>query len=326
MWGSALAIKWGAAKKAVSLEDGKGQGNNIAVFPTFVAGICAQLDLWRTSKNYRNKRFADAIAIWAGHNEVPSYIAFCKKRVPGLTENTIMNDAFWSGPQGIAFLKAQAWHEAGQKYPAPDEDWLEAQRIVFGAAPVSRAKQPAEPNIQPQRGSYSLDVEVLQKELIALKYFEVGDPDGLWGGKTRAGVTAFMNDRGQPTDGAFTPAVTTEIGQAKAEGWTRPIAEARANVSAKDLAPAVPAVQQTLWQRLAAKVTGWGAMVLAALKGASDYFDGLREKVQPVMDFFTDVPGWLWLLGIGGAALLLYLSANKATNSIVEDKRSGRLN
>jgi hypothetical protein len=76
MWGNALAIKWGAAKKAVTLNDGKGQGNNIAVFPTFVQGICAQLDLWRTSKNYKNKRFADAIAIWSGHNSVESYIAF----------------------------------------------------------------------------------------------------------------------------------------------------------------------------------------------------------------------------------------------------------
>jgi len=134
MWGSALAIKWGAQKNPVVLHDGKGQGNNIAVFPTFVQGICAQLDLWRTSKNYRNKRFADAIAIWSGHNNVPSYIAFCKARVPGLTENTIMNDAFWRGPMGIAFLKAQAWHEAGKQYPAPDADWIEAQRRVFAGA------------------------------------------------------------------------------------------------------------------------------------------------------------------------------------------------
>jgi hypothetical protein len=41
MWGSTLAIKWGADPKAVTLNDGKGQGNNIAVFPTYVQGICA---------------------------------------------------------------------------------------------------------------------------------------------------------------------------------------------------------------------------------------------------------------------------------------------
>lgn len=133
MWGSALAIKWGARPKPVTLNDGKGQGNNIAVFPTYVQGICAQLDLWRSSPNYKNKRFADAIAIWSGHNEVESYISFVLKRVPDMTRDTIMNDDFWQGPNGIAFLKAQAWHEAGKKYPAPDADWIEAQRLVFAS-------------------------------------------------------------------------------------------------------------------------------------------------------------------------------------------------
>lgn len=143
MWGNALAIKWGAEKKAVSLNDGLGQGNNIAVFPTFVQGICAQLDLWRTSKNYKNKRFADAIAIWSGGNYVASYIAFCKARVPGLTEGTIMNDAFWQGPSGVAFLKAQAWHEAGKQYPAPDADWIEAQKRVFSGVPTANTVKKA---------------------------------------------------------------------------------------------------------------------------------------------------------------------------------------
>lgn len=145
MWGSKLAIKWGAAPRAVVLNDGKGQGNNIAVFPTYVQGICAQLDLWRTSPNYRNKRFADAIAIWSGHNSVESYIAFVLKRVPGMTRNTVMNDEFWKGPMGVGFLKAQAGHEAGKPYPAPDADWLEAQRRVFAGtapkAPASTAKK-----------------------------------------------------------------------------------------------------------------------------------------------------------------------------------------
>lgn len=145
MWGSALAKKWGAEPKAVALNDGKGQGNNIAVFPTFVQGICAQLDLWRTSANYRNRRFADAIAIWSGHNDVESYIRFVLARVPGMTRDTVMDDMFWKSPMGIAFLKAQAGHEAGKTYPAPDSDWIEAQRRVFSGAvtkaPTSTAKK-----------------------------------------------------------------------------------------------------------------------------------------------------------------------------------------
>jgi hypothetical protein len=31
----------------------------------------------------------------------------------------------------LAFLKAQAGHEAGKPIPASDEEWLEAQRRVF---------------------------------------------------------------------------------------------------------------------------------------------------------------------------------------------------
>src|SRR5882762_7230692 len=131
MWGSPLAKKWGSTE-TITLHDGLGQGNNIAVFPTFVQGICAQLDLWRSSANYKNKRFADAIKIWSGGNYVESYINFVLSRVPGMTRDTIMDDAFWNSAKGVAFLKAQAWHEAGKQYPAPDEDWLKAQSLVMG--------------------------------------------------------------------------------------------------------------------------------------------------------------------------------------------------
>jgi hypothetical protein len=141
MWGSPLAIKWGALKTPVALADGTGQGNNIAVFPTYVQGICAQLDLWRSSKNYRNKPFKDAIRIWAGGNHVESYIAFVIKRCPGMTRDTVLDDAFWLSPLGIKFLKAQAWHEAGKPYPAMEADWIEARRRVFsGKVPKVSAK------------------------------------------------------------------------------------------------------------------------------------------------------------------------------------------
>lgn len=139
MWGSALAKKWGASPKAVSLNDGTGQGNNIAVFPTHVQGICAQFDLWRSSPRYKNKRFADAIAVWSGGNHVESYIKFVTDRVPGMTRDTVMDDAFWRSPMGIKFLKAQAWHEAGKPYPAPDEDWIEAQRRVYAGSTPKKA-------------------------------------------------------------------------------------------------------------------------------------------------------------------------------------------
>lgn len=125
-----IPLRWGS-KQTIYLSDGLGQNNNIALFDSWVQGIGAQIDLWRTSPNYRNKRFADAIAIWAGGNNVPSYLKLVQQEVPGMSGDTIMNDAFWRSPMAIPFLKAQAHHEAGQPMPATDADYAEAQRRVF---------------------------------------------------------------------------------------------------------------------------------------------------------------------------------------------------
>lgn len=134
MWGKGnkLTAKWGSTHY-VNLSDGLGQGNNIAVFDTYVDGICAQIDLWRTSAHYKNKKFSEAIHTWSGGNATESYIAFVLKRVPGMKRDTVINDAFWHSGMAVPFLKAQAWHEAGKQYPAPDADFEEALRRVLGA-------------------------------------------------------------------------------------------------------------------------------------------------------------------------------------------------
>lgn len=141
MWGgNAISRKWGETGN-VTLNDGLNQGNHIAVFPTKVAGACAQFDLWRTSKNYRNRRLEDAIHTWSGGNWTADYIAFLTKRTPGLTPDTVIDEPFLRSTAGLAMMKAQAWHEAGKPYPMTDAEWQQAQDIVFkGAAPISPAK------------------------------------------------------------------------------------------------------------------------------------------------------------------------------------------
>lgn len=148
MWPGPTATKWGS-KRWIYLSDGTGQGGNgmgnkIAIFDNWVDGICAQLDLWRTSKNYKNKKLADALRIWSGGNHVEAYIKYVTSRIPGMTRDTIMDDAFWRSPNGVKFLKVQAMHEAGKAMPVPDADWLEAQRRVFGLKkPVSTTTKSA---------------------------------------------------------------------------------------------------------------------------------------------------------------------------------------
>jgi hypothetical protein len=54
-----------------------------------------------------------------------------------------MDDAFWKSAKGVAFLKAQAWHEAGKPYPAPDADWLSAQKRVLSGVPTANTVKKA---------------------------------------------------------------------------------------------------------------------------------------------------------------------------------------
>ncbi len=137
MWGgNAITKKWGETKR-VTLNDGLGQGNNIAVFPTKVQGACAQFDLWRTSKNYRNKTLAAALKTWSGGNWWQSYVKFLTDRVPGLRADTVITEEFLKSRSGLEMMKAQAWHEAGKPYPMSDAEWVEAQRMVFSGKPAA---------------------------------------------------------------------------------------------------------------------------------------------------------------------------------------------
>lgn len=131
MWGgTALTKKWGETSH-VALHDGLGQGNQIAIFPDKVHGAAAQFDLWRTSKNYANKQLQVAIKTWSGGNSWQQYMNFLISKVKGLTAKTIINEAFLSSPSGIDFVKAQAFHEAGEHYPMSDDEWKQAQALVF---------------------------------------------------------------------------------------------------------------------------------------------------------------------------------------------------
>lgn len=361
MWGSSLAIKWGASHKAVSLHDGKGQGNNIAIFPTFVQGICAQLDLWRTSKNYRNKRFVDAIAIWSGHNEVSSYIAFCKARVPGLTESTIMDDAFWRSPSGIAFLKAQAWHEAGKKYPAPDADWIEAQRRVFAGAvsfPASHPVQSVDRSDAPPSAvvpaaapvviapSVPGDPELysVQTRLKAMN-FSPGLLDGKWGGGTSGAISAFINDRGghipvPASLDAFNDIreeLKAELQRAEAENWKRPVTEARRSGDATTVAAVAPEVVPVKRNYLLTAWTGAGTFLYGV-------YNALGDSISQAWEFFTDhkddlpsdpgylstawdyaqkVPTTVWIFVAAGGLVFLALNSRAGVKKITEQVQTG---
>lgn len=137
MWGNKLAIKWGASPHAVGLNDGLGQGNNIAVFPTPFQGACAQFDLWQTG--YVGMTLAAADKKWSGGNSSAAYVNFLCGKVPGLTPNTVISKAYLQSDSGWRLMKYQAQWEAGQPFPGmSDADWQRAQKTVFGKAAPSK--------------------------------------------------------------------------------------------------------------------------------------------------------------------------------------------
>lgn len=183
------------------------------------------------------------------------------------------------------------------------------------AEPVTAKPTPSTPTRE--------EIESVQRNLIKLGYHEVGVADGLWGAKTAAGIAAYKTTKGMPGAAVIDASLIDALSK---EQECRLVPLDRANVTAKDIAPTTPAVQQSLLQRFWAKIVGAGAMVGVAIQWLKDQFDSVREYVAPFMGWFRDVPGWLWLVGIAGVALLIYVSANKSTESLVEAKRTNRLN
>lgn len=236
------------------------------------------------------------------------------------------------GPNGLADRKA--WLRKFADVFSGDDDGADA-RPVHLIEPEDDSQDDDPPptvtesgqglNVQPQTAAYSLDVKTIQESLIRVGYHEVGGADGRWGGMTAAGIAAFKNDRGLKGEPVIDAALKTELSNAVAESWTRPIAPERANLSAKDVAEKEPAVRQSLWQRLSAKVGLWFAGLGVTWSGITSAFQGVREKVEPVQEFFSDIPSYVWFVGIGGAAVLLLLSSGKVTNNLVDAKRTGKL-
>jgi hypothetical protein len=316
-WPGPRATKWGSTHY-VTLNDG--QGNKIAVFPTFVQGAAAQFDLW--ASNYTGMTLKAAIAKWSGHNSPAQYVAFLEKNT-GISINTKVTRALLASPAGWKLLKAQSRWEAGQPIPMTDAEWQLAQAKLFGPATAAQ-------NVALPTPTYSTDVKRVQTDLIALGYHEVGEADGLIGGKTRGAITAFLGDRGVIAAAGISPALTAEIAKAKAENWSRPVAPKRAYATAKDIAPKVEAVKQNAWSRFWSKVLAVPSTAGAATWGVVSNIPAANDAASPYIamgkEYVSSVPGWVWLLIIAAVGFAIWRSTNKSDAATVADYQTGRLN
>lgn len=118
------------AEYGQKLNDGLGQGNQIAKFPTPVHGAAALLyQLDRPS--YRNSSVRQAIAKWSGGNNVSSYLSIL--RSAGFTADQSVAEIMASPEDAIAFAQAMARHEAGRDFPLDDGGWQQAYEMYRNA-------------------------------------------------------------------------------------------------------------------------------------------------------------------------------------------------
>jgi uncharacterized protein (TIGR02594 family) len=165
----------------------------------------------------------------------------------------------------------------------------------------------------------------VQKVLKALGYHEVGDLDGEWGGRTAGAIAAYKNDRHLAGMPEIDEDLLADLRAATEAGWRRPIARKRSEADAGKAAQKIDTVNQTWWSRLWAKVVAIPTLLVAAWGWVTENFDGVRAHAQPLFDTLGVVPWWLWVAGIGGAAVAIWISQRKAEQSVVDAVRDGRI-
>ena len=223
----------------------------------------------------------------------------------------------WNGGQ-IGLAERRAWLAKARKIFTEPLDAL-----IAPFASVATAEEPAPAPVAPH-GAKSAEIETVQRRLDAMGYFP-GALKGEWGGMTAGAIAGFKNDRKLEGAPVIDAALLADLDAAEAENWKRPIAAARANTTAADLAPTVPAVRETWRTRMMAKVGTIGTGI-AALGGIlRDTFDDVREKLEPVADIVGSVPWWVYAglaIGIGG---FIWISSRKTEQNVIDLKREGRL-
>ena len=174
----------------------------------------------------------------------------------------------------------------------------------------------------------SIMIEVVKRKLDSFGYHEFGMLNGEWGGRTVGAIAAYKLDRGLSGPAEIDDVLLADLDKASKEKWTRPIANARASATAKDLAPKNEVIQATNQNKYVAWFLGIPAAIGGFFKGIFNNTGDAVTYLQPIKDFFgyaSDIPIEAWLFGLVGVAIFLWLKADKAEKVTVQNYRQGKL-
>lgn len=187
-------------------------------------------------------------------------------------------------------------------------------------------------NASPMSGRVNPVTEELQRHLNAMGY-HVGEVDGKWGGMTKGAVAAYKLDRGLSGIALIDDALLADVDRALVQdntdgsvGFKRPIARERKEAKPEELAPKLPEVDASIKSE---RVGFWGSiatMVVTVVGGIKEFLGEALSWLDPLKEFATDVPSWVWIIGgvvVAGALYYVSLKSGAAKQASTEAYREG---
>jgi putative chitinase len=163
----------------------------------------------------------------------------------------------------------------------------------------------------------------LQSQLRDKGYFEVGIPDGKFGPKTQAALTAFQAVEHLPSTRVFDAETIARLETA----GPRPVDEERANRTMNDLRKGgAKVVTETDKVKGASVITIVTSAVAVATDGVTQFFGTAWSSLETFRDAFASIPMWVWGVGALCIAVFMWRRANSAQLWRLDDERTGRHN
>ncbi|PZU95586.1 MAG: hypothetical protein DI527_00830 [Chelatococcus sp.] len=146
-------------------------------------------------------------------------------------------------------------------------------------------------------------VKLAQQWLRNLNYMPIGAIDGEIGDQTRDAIRSYRAAKGL-APGDFLDFQL--MGTLATDTEPRPISEQRANASAADVRAKAPEVRANFLTKVWSGLSAAGAFLVTFGDGVVSNLSGAKGYVEPVKEFFGDVPAWGWSLIVFAVAVVIF--------------------
>lgn len=215
-------------------------------------------------------------------------------------------------------VKMAAAHNKWRKIP--DTAWSPESEAGIPTAQIIVPEQPKNHEMS------VADIRELQQLLKDKGYVEVGKIDGSVGKDTVAAITSFQVVEGLAVDGKATVLLLKLVRDAK----MRPVSEARANATAKDVSEnaAAPVAATVKDSKLMSRI-GTGTLAISGLGMILDGDIGGLDKAITAVNKVQAISAALgemlpWAIGLGGGGAALYFGS-KILSGQIDGFRKGTI-